>query len=532
MLKILFRVRLEALKSLLTGSTRTKTAQSKSKLLGFAFLMIFSFFSLGTGFWNIFRTLGGVLNLLDLDWLFFTMVGILAFSLMFMGSIFTAKAQLYDARDNDLLLSMPIKPRDIVLSRMFMLWVFALIFDIVVTIPALIARIVGVGITFPQLICFILLFLVALPLLVLSISVLFGWLINLATAHVKHKSFVLTLITLVFVALYMFVYFKFNSFVENAAEQAVLFAKDISSIPLLYSFGRIVSEGNIVMTLLVTLGMVAIFALVCLILTSTFIRTTTDKSNGKKTVYVEKKAKKRSPEAALLKNEFSRFFGCPAYFINLGMGAILAPIAAVVLIIEKGKIREALSAFPSEVIFPILSVVPFIICAFGAMIYVTACSVSLEGRTFWISRSLPVSTISILRTKLLLHYSVSIPPVLLLGIVAAIVLQGGPWFTAAVIVLPLVFNLFVGAFGLFINLRHPFFEWTNETQAVKTGASVLISMFGSLAFLIVPTLFYSFLSMIINMNFIFWPFAAVMLIFTGLLYYLIKDKGVALYEEM
>ena len=55
MLKILLRTRMEALLSVLTGASRTKKAQSKGKLIGFATLMILSLFSLGTLFARIFE---------------------------------------------------------------------------------------------------------------------------------------------------------------------------------------------------------------------------------------------------------------------------------------------------------------------------------------------------------------------------------------------------------------------------------------------------------------------------------------------
>jgi predicted permease len=56
------------------------------------------------------------------------------------------------------------------------------------------------------------------------------------------------------------------------------------------------------------------------------------------------------------------------------------------------------------------------------------------------------------------------------------------------IVLPVLFCLFMGLFGLVENLRHPALDWTSETQAVKSGVGVMITMFGSWGLIAVPVL--------------------------------------------
>ena len=73
MLKVLLRSRMEALLSVLTGAGRTKKAQSKGKLIGFATLMLLSLFSLGTLFARIFEVLAQPLAMLDMGWLYFGM---------------------------------------------------------------------------------------------------------------------------------------------------------------------------------------------------------------------------------------------------------------------------------------------------------------------------------------------------------------------------------------------------------------------------------------------------------------------------
>ena len=51
-----------------------------------------------------------------LDWLYFA-TGLYGSGLSVFGSVFATQSQIYDAKDNGLLLSMPIPPRTILLSR-------------------------------------------------------------------------------------------------------------------------------------------------------------------------------------------------------------------------------------------------------------------------------------------------------------------------------------------------------------------------------------------------------------------------------
>lgn len=59
---------------------------------------------------------------MGLTWLYFAMAGTMALALSMLGSVFMTQAQLYDAKDNERLLSMPIPPKYILLTRIAMLF--------------------------------------------------------------------------------------------------------------------------------------------------------------------------------------------------------------------------------------------------------------------------------------------------------------------------------------------------------------------------------------------------------------------------
>ncbi len=71
-----------------------------------------------------------------LNWLYFAIMGIVGILLSFIGSVMMTKSQLYDAKDNELLLSMPISPGQILAGRLLSLLLLNYIYQSFVMIPA------------------------------------------------------------------------------------------------------------------------------------------------------------------------------------------------------------------------------------------------------------------------------------------------------------------------------------------------------------------------------------------------------------
>ena len=81
-----------------------------------------------------------------------------------------------------------------------------------------------------------------------------------------------------------------------------------------------------------------------------------------------------------------------------------------------------------------------------------------------------------LDTKLKFSLTIYVPPVILLMAAAGYVLRPGALMLLASTVFSLLLLLVMAQIGLIENIRHPNLNWTTETQAVKSGASVMISM--------------------------------------------------------
>ena len=486
MLEALIRVRLEALKSWFTGAGQRKKKSTKASSFGFAALMIVSLLSLGFMFWHYFDTLARPLHALALDWVFFALTGITCFSLMLIGTAFFAKAQLFEAKDNELLLSMPIAPRDILLSRLVMLLVIAVFFGLPVIVPAAVIGLRTIGADAYAVTAFAVLYLL-LPVFAVAVSALMGWLFHVLSSRVKSKALWGTLFCFAAILAYSWLVVKINTSLVDVATLAGGISSQLRSAAPVYWFGAAIADGQRAYLALLAAIFIGSAAVCFALLSAGFVRTATTKRGFSQAAYREKAVRAASPDSALLRRELSRLTSSAGYMVNAGLGSFFLLIGAAALLIKGGEIRSLIDTVPELAVLlpPILIAGLTLLCS---MCFISAPSVSLEGANLWIVRSLPVDTRQVLRAKLKLHWLVCLPPALIFAGAAIPVFRLAPADALLLICVPAVFTVFCGILGLWENLRHPMLDWMNETQAVKSGIGVLYTMLISWLVIAVPVL--------------------------------------------
>ena len=121
MFKALMRVQLASVMASLMRSSKGNEKRSGGSAALIAVLFVFVAAILVFAFGAMFYAIAEPMHTMALDWFYFAMAALTAFALCFIGSVFTAQQQLFSARDNELLLAMPIKPKFVLGSRMVML---------------------------------------------------------------------------------------------------------------------------------------------------------------------------------------------------------------------------------------------------------------------------------------------------------------------------------------------------------------------------------------------------------------------------
>ena len=479
MWKALLKKQLMEMASFTFRSKKGGKHRSVLGTVGFGLLYLFALACLGFAFYLLSDGMAVAMFPLGLGWFYYVMIAAISVFMGVLGSVFSASVALYRAKDNDFLLSLPIPPRRILAVRVLGVYFMGLLFEAVIYVPALIAgyrrgRPVGLGIVNPLLLFWV------LSVLILVLTCALGWLVALISGKLKNKSYVTVLLTLVFVAIYYFVYFRLISDVEGLLAQIIQWGGSVQekAYPL-YVLGR-AAEGDAVSMLWVCAAVLLLAAVTGVILSRTFIRIATAADTGSKKAYREKAARVRSVEKTLLYKEWKRLTGSPVYLLNCAMGTILLTPLAIAGLFFKERLQPLLTLemFPDNLISVALIA---LVCMAVSTVDTAAPSVSLEGRNLWLLQTLPVEPRKALSAKERLQWLLTLPPLLAVVACGCIVTEQSVLTAALLLVLGLVFMTVSSSLGLCLNLLRPDFSWMNETAPVKQSLPVGICLMGGWA---------------------------------------------------
>ena len=110
MIRALLRKQLRELGAAFLRSSKTGKARSRASAVGYALLFAVLVVVLMLCFAGMALPLASVLLPAGLDWLYFASMGLTALLVSVLASAFTSYSGLFQSRDNELLLSLPIPP--------------------------------------------------------------------------------------------------------------------------------------------------------------------------------------------------------------------------------------------------------------------------------------------------------------------------------------------------------------------------------------------------------------------------------------
>ena len=137
--------------------------------------------------------------------------------------------------------------------------------------------------------------------------------------------------------------------------------------------------------------------------------------------------------------------------------------------------------------------IPMIISIFVVMTDTTDVSISMEGKSLGIIKSLPVRTADIFLAKILVNLTINIPAVFIAATLFSISFKPGLFIIVMSFLIPLIYSFFTAVFGIVVNLIFPVFDWTNEAAVVKQSVAAMVGILGGMALSILPTIIVGFL---------------------------------------
>lgn len=483
MLKILVKKQMaEIFRSYFYDSKKNK---ARSKGATAAYFVLFAL--LMAGILGIFavlaKTLCAPLHAAGVDWLYFAMMGLIAVLLGAFGSVFNTYSTLYLAKDNDLMLSLPIPVPVLMVSRLMTVYLMGLLYSGVVILPAILVYWAEAAFTLPNLLGGLLLT-ALISGFVMTVSCALGFVVAKISPKLKRKSLITVIVSLAFFAVYYFAVFRAQTLISALLSNALAFGEAVKGAAYpIYLFGQ-VGVGDPIACLAVTLVVAALFALMWALISRSFLKLATSTGKLERKIYKETAVRRKRVFSALLGKEFSRFLASPNYMLNCGLGILMLPVCGVLLLWKGGLVISVLN----EVLSERPGSVPVLLCAMGCMIAsmndMAVPSVSLEGKSLWLIQSLPVKPWQELRAKLSVQLLLTGVPMLFYLLCLAMVYPFAPLDLLLAAVQTLSFVLLTALFGLFMGLKMPNLNWTQEITVIKQSMGVMIAMFGGWAYTI------------------------------------------------
>lgn len=488
MVKLLINNRLRAAIPALFG----KNAKNKKgsggktgvgKIIGFSILAVyliacFMFMSLSMAL-----ALAETVLQTGASWFYFGVFMLLDFAMIFFFSIFETKSELFECKDNDLLLAMPIKPRDIVASRVLVVVIYNYLEQILIMLPCIVVYAVytrdAIGIIGALAVSLF------IPLLSTALSSAVGYLIAMISRRIRRKTLVTTLISIVFMLAFFFGYStlldSMDSFMESTGDTLIILPE---SAPIVYYIGSAALFKPLSIIGLILLS-VAFAALAYLLISKKFISITTYTGVSKKVEFKGEITKRKSPLFALAGKEMRKFFSSANYMTNSALGIIFALIVGVIAVIKRSELSEVISLLSGELGIHTEFIYPFVICAavmLSCMNMQSASALSLEGKNLWCLKSMPVSDREVLLSKVIPQIVTTVPPTFISSILFIIATSAPIKYWIFFILTPVLANVLFALLGLVMNVAFPKLEFENEVQPIKQSLAVFLTMMSQLVF--------------------------------------------------
>lgn len=487
MLKALLKKQFMELNTFYFMDKKTGKARSKSKVILFIGLYVLLFALLGIVFFFLAAQIADAMVAAGLDWLFFAFAGMASILMGTFGSVFNTYAGLYHGKDNELLLSMPIPPSKILMTRLIGVYAMGLMYEALVFIPAMIAYWVVAPVTLLSVVCPILVMLL-IGFFILTLTCALGWVVAVISSKLKNKSFVTVLLSLTFLTLYYTFFSKISEYIQTMLSQLDKVSDVVRTKLFPFYHMGLACTGKPVSVLITAAIVLVLFVLTCLVLSRSFVKIATTNRSGKKKTYKVQTMKSASVRRALLHRERRRFTSSPTYMLNCGLGLVLVPAFAIFLVVKVVSSRSGIAELMdmlSEYSVMVPVALAAIVCMGMSIVDITAPSVSLEGKSLWIAQTLPVTMWDVLKAKLDFHILLSVLPGVLCVSLAGWAFSLDIGTILLMLALTLAFIVLIACVGLTLNLLRPNLTWTNETVPVKQGMSVGITLFGGWAVSIV-----------------------------------------------
>ena len=419
----------------------------------------------------------------NMEYVLLTLFIIVTSMMTLVEGIYKTGNLLFNCKDDNLLLSLPIKKGTILFIRVFKFYVFELLYNSVFLLPAMLVYVIYMkpGITY-YIVSFI--GLLVFPIIPILISCLIGTFITSVASKFKGKNYVQTLITMVFILGIM--YFSYNSqkLVMNIAQNASSINDFLTKI--YYPAGayiELITKFNPINLLEFIVINLSLFIVTIILIGRVYFNI----NSSIKSIKINKSSKKykiktSTPIKALIKKEFTRFINSTVFVTNAGFGLVLFIVGTILVSARFDSIAQMLIqndlTIDLEYIKNCMPLILFgFICFTSFMTSITSSMISLEGKSINILKSLPIKPYKIVKSKILTAILIMLPCILVGNLIFFIRFKFDLISIILIVLASIIIPLTAETMGIIINLKYPRMDAKNDTEVVKQSMSSAISVF-------------------------------------------------------
>ena len=456
----------------------TKKKSKKTKLL----LPIFVALCLMYSMWSYADMILEKLEPVHLQYVALSIFTFITAIMTFIEGIYKSGSLLFNCRDDQLLLSLPLKKSTILFVRLFKFYVFELLFNSLLMLPAMIAYVswAKVDASF-YLVSVLMLFL--LPIIPIVLSCVIGAIITSVSSRFKYKNLSQILLTFIIFLGIMYISMNLDTFITDIAKNATSVNDFISKVyyPAGVYANLAISFDISELLIFIAINML-ILALLILILSKFYFKinsrlkkVTTHRSS--KSI----KIKRRSQTRALIRKEMNTFFKTPVFITNAGFGVVIFLVAVCMIVIKYDSVVEifknvGFSGTTIDINEYIPLFVLFLIAFSSFTTSITSSMISIEGKSFNILKSLPVSPKKVLMSKVYASLLLTVPAFIIGDIIIFVRMNMDINDMLLLVLLTILMPLVSSFIGLIINIKYPKLDAENSTEVVKQSMSSMISV--------------------------------------------------------
>ena len=427
--------------------------------------------------------LAKMLRKIELTFIMLTIALLIPSIFTLIEGIYKSQGILFDAKDNDLLFSLPIKKRTIITARLIKMYIFQFIYNLIFILPALV---IYIYLESP-----------AFNFYFLSLNSN-NWL----NAIVKNATSINDVITKI--------YYPIGAYIN-----------------LIQHFDLLI----FMKLLLINFIPLIIFIL---ILNKSYFKTISrTKESSLVSNNTKLKFRKKSIIKALVLKEAKKYFSSPVYIFNTMFGLLLMIIFTIAICVNfKGTMSIMLNLSNKDLVF-LVSIVPkvyyCIIILLTFITSITSSSISIEGKSFNISKSLPISIEKSIAAKIIFSCLIMIPIILICNLIFIINFKVKILDFLAIFLISFIAPFISSCLGLIINLKYPKMNFTSDTEVVKQSMSSIISvLLGILMAMALIGMFF----IKINLNYVVLIQLLLLILVSFVLIVILKKYGIKKYREI